>query len=198
MKSIPKKLRSLARAVFKPKADDLFDPENGIEEGERRFRETRPLFITVAAKEELANAKEGEEGFVLIFYPEGDDRGFVIAKLEIPGYAFGDHELRLFAENPDIRIVPYRSGSTDDDGHYIFAVAINIALISHGIIGSYVYIKDKKPIFLKLRKDHGFQADELDVPEVRDNILMRYMSRLGVIFSEIHKLSLLNRESRIT
>jgi hypothetical protein len=198
MKNIPKKLRGLARAVLRPEADDLFNPESGIEEGERRFRETRPLFITVAAKEELANAKEGEEGFVLIFYPEGDDRGFVIAKLEIPGYAFGNYELRLFAENPDIRIVPYRSGSTDDDEHYIFAVAINIALISHGIIGSYVYIKDKKPIFLKLKKDHGFQANELAVPEVRNNILMRYMSRVGVIFSEIHKMSIFKSENRIT
>jgi len=195
MKSVSERLRSLSRAIIRPKTDDLFHPESGIDEGERLFRETRPLFITTAAREELETAKEGEEGFVLIFYPKGDIRGYVIAKLEIPDYAFGNRELRLFAENPDIRIVPYRSGNTDDDAHYIFAVAINVALISRGIISTYVLIKDKKPVFLQLKKDHGFQAHEVSLLEVRNNVLMRYMSRVSEIFSEIHRMRVLESES---
>jgi hypothetical protein len=174
-------------AYFEAKAAELLKDHPELEGGGILLKETRPLYMVKGAKGELADTKDGEEGFVLVYFPVGDDKAYILTKLEIPGFSFGDGDLRFFVKNPDIRIVPYKNVNNDDE-LYIFAVAIDMNIITAGFIDSYVTIKNRKPVYIQITKDHGYQANEVPTPEVANHILLLHESRIREIFSDLHKL----------
>ncbi|MBN2053055.1 hypothetical protein JW756_06125 [Candidatus Woesearchaeota archaeon] len=161
----------------------------------KQIKPKKEILVTESALEEVANTEPGETGYLFFYSPLTSNEALSLTLLKrdgrkslAPDTELDQKVLSYLPFNLDVRIAPYANLINHDDEGDFFAVSTGFYDGSSGYINTFFTIKDKRPEFYTLEKDHGFLQHPQYYLIVQNNHLLLHGSRISDIMADIQKL----------